>query len=199
MAMQIRLLIFLLALGASLHAGTPPLRDCTLAAPLSALSLTEAELRPYVKGDRAVLRTRGIIMPPAAGKNIEARPTGDNSTAFRVAVNYHRALFSGDVDEIASYWHPAERARVKAHFSRPGVVESAQQMFRRLQNIDLLGLLMIGDREVIFIRYTKTTMPFVCVAIDGDYFLVSDPSLKVPTAIASAAFDSGSATMAPPG
>ncbi|MGE9295253.1 MAG: hypothetical protein ACQKBV_03075 [Puniceicoccales bacterium] len=193
-----RILILVLAC-TQLHADIPRLRECTLTAPLTTLSTFPASsVKPYRRGDEAVLKTKGLLLPPAAGKNIEAMPTGDNTTAFRAAINYHRALHKGDVDAIASYWHPAERERVRAHFAKPGVADSAKDMFGRLQNVDLLGLLMIHDREVVFIRYTKSTMPFVCVDIGGEYFLVSDPSIGVETTIASASIDAGTAKMSAP-
>jgi len=196
--MKTLLVLLLLVCGGALQAALPPLRDCTLTAPVSAVAIPRAQLQPYIKGDQLVLETKGIILPPAAGKNIEAKPTGDNTTSFRTAVNYHRALHKGDIDAIASYWHPSERARVKAHFSKPGVMDAATSMFARLQNVELLGLLELGGREVIFIRYTKTTMPFACVEMDGEYFIVNDPSISVPAAIACAAFDEGTKRMAPP-
>lgn len=189
----------LLLLASAAFAVMPPLRSCTLEAPLATLtSIPPAQLKPYINGEEAMLRVQGLVFQPSASKNIEADPTEDNSTAFRVVINYHRALHNGDIDKIASYWYPAEQERVKAHFSKPGVIKSAQDMFYQLENVELLGLLEIQGREVVYIRYTKTTIPFICVEADGRYYLASDPALGTPNAIACAAFDEGQVSMAAP-
>lgn len=174
----------------------PPLRECTLTAPASAVSLTPKQMAPYQKGDVLTLKAGGLVFEPAASKNIKGEPTGDDTTSFRCAINYHRALRGGTAEAIATYWHPAEQERVLRHFSQAGVLDTAQARLYDQDNVDLLGMLELNGREVIFIRYERTVHAFVTVPVNGDYRLVTDPGLTAQTAIACAAFEKGKVTMA---
>ncbi|WP_309400437.1 hypothetical protein [Cerasicoccus maritimus] len=173
-----------------------PLFECTLKAPASATGLNESQLKPYMQGGEAVLQAQGFLFPPGTDKSIDADPTDANDTAFRAAINYHRSLKTEGIDEIVSYWHPALQKTKLAQLSQPGVMENTKQLFADMGSVELLGMLKLQGREVVFVRYSGKTLAYVTVESKGVYYLVSDPGLTAQTAIATAAFDSGTATMA---
>lgn len=174
----------------------PPLRECTLKAPLSAVRLPAAQLEKYTQGNQAVLTAQGLIFPPKTVKTIEAEPTGDNSTPFRTAINYHRSLHNEGVEQIAAYWHPSLQANKRQQLSRPGVLDDAKKTFRALDHVELFGLLDLDNRQVVFIRYNGEAHAYVTIESNGTYYLVSDPGILPQTTIACAAFDKGTVTMA---
>lgn len=173
-----------------------PLRECTLTAPASAVSLTPAQQKPYRQGGELVLKAPGLLFKPSAKKNIEAAPTQDNSTPYRTAINYHRSLRNDDRNTIASYWHPSLQEIKRQQLAQPGVMAEAKQTFGGLDHVEMLGLLDLNNRQVVFIRYHGKTRAYVTVKFEENYYLVSDPGLQPQIAIACAAFDSGSAMMA---
>jgi len=185
--------IFLLA---SVAWADVPLRDCTLTAPLSAVNLPKAQIQKYKQGGNAVLKAQGLLFPEGTKKNIEADPTDDNSTPYRTAINYHRSLRNDDASTIANYWHPALQESKRKQLAQPGVMANTKKMFANLDHVELLGLLDLKNRQVVFIRYQNKTRAYVTVQLKGKYYLVSDPGLQPQIAIACAAFDSGSANMA---
>lgn len=187
-------LVFLLALNGAM--GDVPLRECTLKAPVSAVKLTPAKLKAYQQGSEVILKTAGFLFPADTDKNIEAPPTGDNSTPFRTAINYHRSLRNDDLETITGYWHPTLQSAKKQQFARPGVMANTKKAFVDLDHVELLGMLKLENRNVVFLRYQGKTRAFVTVEQNGVYYLVSDPGLQTQIEIARAAFDSGSATMA---
>lgn len=197
-AMMRRLPILFLFLAGSVLFADVPLRDCTLTAPASAVQLPANQLAPYQQGNQLVLKTRGLLFPGDTNKNIEAAPTGDNSTPYRTAINYHRSLHNDDAAKIASYWHPAMRPGKLQQLNQPGVMEQTKQTFGALSHVELLGMLDINNRQVVFVRYDGKTRAYITVALDGVYYLVSDPGIAPQIAIACAAFDAGKAQMAQP-
>ncbi|GHB92613.1 hypothetical protein [Cerasicoccus arenae] len=190
------LALFFIFLGLTLSHADIPLRECTLQAPASAVKLSSAQLKPYFKGSEVVLQAQGFLFPRGTDKSIDAAPTDKNDTAFRAAINYHRSLRTQGVDEIVTYWHPALQDSKRQQLSQPAVMASTKEIFSNLEHVELLGMLVLNGREVVFIRYNGNTYAYVTVSMEGVYYLVSDPGLEPQTAIATAAFDSGKATMA---
>ncbi|WP_309387840.1 hypothetical protein [Cerasicoccus frondis] len=193
---MMRLLSVFLFLACSLAFGNVPMRDCTLKAPVADTGLSAAQVAPYQQGSQAVLKVKGFLFPPGTNKTIDADPTEENNTALRTAINYHRSLKTQGLDEIVQYWHPALQKTKQAQLSQPGVMDDTKALFANLSSVELLGMLEIQGREVVFIRYSGKTHAYVTVESNGVYYLVSDPGLTPQTKIATAAFDTGAATMA---
>lgn len=191
-----RWLAFLLLFSAALAMADVPMRDCKLTAPVSALRLTPAQLKPYQQGSQALLNVQGLIFPAGTNKTIDAAPTDETDTALRAAINYHRSIKTQGAEQIATYWHPTMQPMKLQQLNQPGVMQSTKELYANTDSVELLGMLKLNGREVVFIRHAGKTQAYITVETNGQYYLVSDPGLTPQVSIAIAAFDRGTATMA---